>query len=113
VLLVETSHVVKSGSDCAHLYLRLLPALERTILVQIHGIFLPYGYPKRWLQELGMAPNEQYLVAAMLSGDPRWRILYGSAWHERHDPRALERLMHGRERIGGSSLWIERLCGER
>ncbi len=113
VLLVESSHIVKCGSDCVQLYLRLLPALERAFLLQIQGVFLPFGYPPRWLGELGLAWNEQYLIAALLSGDPRWRVLYGSAWHERHDPRGLERLMHGRERIGGSSIWVERLRGTR
>jgi hypothetical protein len=100
---------VKSGSDCVHLYLRLLPALRRNVLVHLHDVFLPDGYPRHWMEELGLAWNEQYLLHALLVENPRWRVLYASRWYESNRPELLVRLMHGRAATGGSSLWMERV----
>lgn len=106
VLFIDSTHTVKAGSDCLHIYLRLLPKLTKRIHVHIHDIFLPWGMPKHWLTDLHIYWTEQYLVLAWLQDNPRTRVLFGSAYHERFNPALLESLMHGRYRAGGSSLWL-------
>ncbi len=51
-LFIDSTHTVKSGSDCLQIYLRLLPALRRDLFVHVHDVFLPFGMPKDWLLDM-------------------------------------------------------------
>ena len=46
VLFIDSSHVVKTGSDVVREYLEILPALPPGVLVHVHDIFLPWDYPR-------------------------------------------------------------------
>lgn len=108
VFFIDSTHTVKTGSDCAHLYLRVLPALTSRLLIHAHDIFLPHGYPRNWLEERAIYWNEQYVLYALLLGNPRLRVLFGSSYLRHHRPEALDAVMHGRAEAGGGSLWFER-----
>jgi hypothetical protein len=105
VLFIDSTHTVKTGGDCVHIYLRLLPALRREVLVHAHDIFLPHGMPRDWLMR-HYYWTEQYLLLALLTDNPRARVLYGSAYHERYNPGPLTELMGGKYGAGGGSLWF-------
>ena len=110
VLFIDSTHAVKVGSDCLHLYLRVLPALRERVLVHVHDFFLPHGTPKSWIDQR-LFWTEQYLVFAYLLGNARTRVIYGSAvnmvWHG----ELMLALMHGRAPAGGGSLWFEQSSG--
>jgi hypothetical protein len=106
VVSIDSTHTVKTGSDCVHIYLRLLPRIERSIYVHAHDIFLPFGVPQPWLLDLQIFWTEQYLVLALLTDNARATVLYGSSYHASFNRDALERLMGGKQ-AGGSSLWFE------
>lgn len=36
ILFIDSTHTVKTGSDCLHIYLRLLPQIKRNIFVHVH-----------------------------------------------------------------------------
>jgi len=106
-LFIDSTHTVKTGSDCLHLYLRVLPFLARRALVHVHDIFLPFGLPRHWLLEKQIFWTEQYLVLALLVGNSRLRVLYGSAYHAHYHAEALRHMMCGRPVGHGGSLWME------
>jgi hypothetical protein len=66
VLFVDTTHTVKVGSDVNFIVLEVLPRLREGVYVHLHDIFLPYEYPKQWLEDFGLYWTEQYLVHAFL-----------------------------------------------
>lgn len=107
LLFIDSTHVVKTGSDCAHLYLRVLPFLEHRLLLHAHDIFLPFGYPREWVEDRSIHWNEQYILYALLLGNPSFRVLFGSNLLRHHRPDELERFMHGRSQARGGSLWFE------
>lgn len=107
LLFIDSTHVVKTGSDCAHLYLRVLPFLRHRLLLHAHDIFLPYGYPRDWVEERSIHWNEQYILYALLLGNPSFRVLFGSNLLRHHRPNELERFMHGRSQARGGSLWFD------
>jgi SAM-dependent methyltransferase/predicted O-methyltransferase YrrM len=107
ILFIDSTHTVKTGSDCLHLYLRLLPRIKRDILVHVHDVFLPFGMPKSWLLERQIFWTEQFLLLALITDNPKVNVLYGSAFHEAYNTNQLWRLMHGRYACGGSSFWFE------
>jgi hypothetical protein len=55
---------------------QVLPALPAGVLVHIHDVFLPRGYPKAWSWR---AYNEQLGVAALLQGGA-YELVFASAF---------------------------------
>lgn len=108
VLFIDSTHTVKIGSDCLHLYLRVLPALRRRLLVHVHDIFLPDGMPQKWARDLHVYWTEQYLLMAYLLDNPKVRTLWGSHYHAAANHAALEAMMPPGVLPGGSSFWFER-----
>jgi hypothetical protein len=109
VLFLDSTHTVKTGSDCLHLYLRILPRLRQQLYVHAHDIFLPDGYPQSWLLEKDLHWTEQYLLLALLEGNPNFRMLFGSRYHHLYHRTELEALMGGKAGTGGGSFWFERI----
>ena len=66
ILFVDTSHTVKCGGDLNYLCLEVVPRLRKGVIIHFHDIFLPKEYPKRWVLDLHIFYNEQYLVQALL-----------------------------------------------
>lgn len=108
VLFIDSTHTVKIGSDCLHLYLRLLPKIKRRIWVHVHDIFLPFGMPADWAQDLHIYWTEQYLLLAFLLDNPKAKLKFGAKYHEHIDRQLLEQtFMRGRATSNGGSLWFE------
>lgn len=107
ILFIDSTHTVKTGSDCLHIYLRLLPKVDKKILVHVHDVFLPFGLPKDWLVEEQKYWTEQYLLLALLIDNPRVRVLFGSNYHRLFNPYRLTALMHMQFGMGGGSFWFE------
>jgi hypothetical protein len=105
-LFIDSTHTVKSGGDCVHLYLRVLPRLDLDLVVHAHDVFLPFGMPREWLLHHQLFWTEQYLLLALLTDNPRVELLFGSAYHAAFNPEPLGRLMGAKFPGGGGSLWF-------
>jgi hypothetical protein len=75
VLFVDTTHTVKLGSDVNFIVLDVLPQLAPGVIVHFHDIFLPYEYPRRWLEDFALFWTEQYLLQAFLAQNREWDVL--------------------------------------
>jgi len=106
ILFIDSTHTVKTGSDCLHIYLRLLPKIKKNIYVHVHDIFLPFGMPKNWLLDHHIYWVEQYLLLAFLIDNPKISVLFGSAYHHAFNPQLLEQFMCGMP-AGGGSFWFK------
>ena len=114
VLFIDTSHVVKFGSEVNWLVLEVLPRLRSGVWVHVHDIYLPYEYPRELLVATGFF-NEQYLLHAFLLGNDEWEILLALSALYRGERERLARLVPSvlERRPGGlwfcpSSFWIRR-----
>ena len=112
ILFIDSTHTVKTGSDCLHIYLRLLPSIQRNIHVHVHDVFLPFGMPKQWLQDNQTFWTEQYLLLALITDNPRARVCYGSAYHHAFNKELLDRMMNNKYPSGGGSFWFEYAADE-
>jgi predicted O-methyltransferase YrrM len=114
ILFIDSSHVLKLGSDVSFLLLDVLPRLSRGVLVHIHDIPTPFEYPPEWYEE-GRAWNEAPAVRAFLIFNRGFEILFFSEYLTRlqraaieaHMPRALRPAT--RETGGAGSLWLRRV----
>jgi predicted O-methyltransferase YrrM len=75
ILFIDSSHAAKAGPDVTWLTLQVLPLLAPGVVVHVHDVFWPHGYPAAWLRER-RDWNESYFLLAFPSGNP----LAGSAW---------------------------------
>lgn len=111
VLFIDSSHVLKIGSDVRYEYLEILPRLNKGVLIHLHDIFLPAEYPKEWVLKEFRFWNEQYLLQAFLTFNDSFRVLWcGSYMHLKH-PDRLEAAFksYRREERWPGSFWIRKI----
>lgn len=108
VLSIDGSHVLMPGTDVDILLNRVLPVLPAGVLVHIHDVFLPEGYPAEWAWR---GYNEQLAVALMLQGCG-YRVLWSSHWvGTRLESRLQGSVLARLPLLPGaheSSLWLEK-----
>lgn len=110
VLFIDSSHLVRSGSDVVYLYLQLLPRLRPGVLVHAHDIFLPFEYPEHVVVEQQWGWGEQYLLHALLMGNRSFEILWPSYYMWRlHGSPVREILSVDKDVPAPSSLWLRKV----
>jgi len=113
LLFIDSTHVVKSGSDTGFLVLEVLPRLAPGVVVHIHDIPLPFEFvnPDVILRE-HMFWNEVALIRAFLMFNETFAVSLASFWMAREQPDVLRRAVPSLGRPGvvpPCSLWIERV----
>jgi len=106
-LFIDSSHVSKHGSDVNRLFFDVLPALQPGVYVHLHDIFIPFEYPREWIEE-GRSWNEAYLLRAFLQFSDSFEIVlmntylehFHEDWFARHMPLCLKNR--------GGSIWLRR-----
>ena len=73
VLAIDSSHVLRAGSDVQYLLFEVIPALNPGVFVHVHDIFHPFEYPADWLAS-GTALNEAYAWRTLLQSNSHMRI---------------------------------------
>jgi Methyltransferase domain len=110
VLFVDTTHTVKVGSEVNYLILEVLPRLRSGVVVHFHDIFLPFEYPRRWVEDLGLYWNEQYLLQAFLAHNASWAVLVAAQALRRTRRLELERILpRDAMQHDAGSFWIRRV----
>lgn len=109
LLFIDSSHVMKCGSDLHHLMFEVPPRLEAGVFVHFHDILYPFRYPQAW-PESGVHWNESYVLRAFLMGNRDWRVRF---WNNfvvaRHRKVLVERIPLALRNAGGS-LYLEKLA---
>jgi predicted O-methyltransferase YrrM len=57
ILFIDSSHVVKIGSDALYILRSVLPLLQPGVIIHFHDIFYPFEYPQEWLKKAGPGMN--------------------------------------------------------
>ena len=63
ILLIDSSHVSKTGSDVNFLVFEVLPRLKSGVWIHFHDIFYPFEYLEEWVKK-GRSWNEAYLLGS-------------------------------------------------
>lgn len=108
ILLIDSTHVSKTGSDVNRLFFEVLPRLRPGVWVHIHDVFYPFEYPRKWIEQ-GRAWNEDYLLRAFLMYSSAFEIAlfntylegFHKDWFRREMPLCLEN--------PGGSIWLRRV----
>lgn len=108
VLFVDTTHTVKVGGDVNRVLLEVLPTLAPGVLVHVHDVFLPYEYPRDFLEKQ-LYWQEQYLLQALLAENPNFKVLFPAYAVVRERPNLIKTLIPRHEGpVGPGAFWIRR-----
>ena len=107
ILFIDSTHTVKHDSDCIHIYLRMLPAIDATVYVHAHDIRLPKPLSVEMMRDSQIYWTEQYLLYAYLLGNARCEVLFSSTYMLQTYPAELTQFMRGSAVAGGGSLWFK------
>ena len=110
ILFIDSSHVLKIGSDVQYEYLEILPRLRKGVLVHSHDIFLPSEYPKEWVIKNRIFWTEQYLLQAFMAFNDSFEVVLAASYvHARH-PEWLESAFssYSRDNRWPGSFWMRR-----
>lgn len=106
ILFVDSTHVVKTGSDVNTIVFQILPSLKPGVFIHFHDIHYPFEYPKKWVLE-GRNWNETYFLKAFLMYNSTFEIkLFNTYLHALHSdvfktmPLCYENC--------GSSIWLQK-----
>ena len=112
ILFIDSSHVIKPQGDVVFLYLTVLPMIAPGVLVHVHDIFTPRDYFPDWVLHDRRLWDEQYLLEAFLSFNPKFKIIGALNWlwhnHREETHRAFPILAETPDDDPGS-FWFQRI----
>jgi predicted O-methyltransferase YrrM len=106
-LFIDSSHVVKCGSDLQFLMFEILPRLRSGVIVHFHDVFYPFDYPSEWPME-GRYWNENYFLRAFLSYNYSWSIRFFNSYVHFMFSDLIKEKMPLCVKNPGGSLYIQR-----
>jgi predicted O-methyltransferase YrrM len=83
ILFIDSSHVVKIGSDVQFIFEDILPSLEKGVIIHVHDIIWPFEYHETWLKSK-IYWNEAYFLRGLLSNSDRYEIIWFGSYFEKY-----------------------------
>jgi hypothetical protein len=107
ILFIDSTHVMKTGSDVCFELFEILPRLAPGVIVHIHDIQYPFEYPEVWIFDKKRSWNEIYAVRAFLSFNTRFRVIGFNNYLGRFHKAKLEAAYGAEVRNSGGGLWMQ------
>jgi len=106
ILFIDSTHVVKTGSDVNYILFEILPRLKSGVFIHFHDVFYPFEYPREWVFK-GWNWNEDYFLRAFLMYNNGFEIKLFSEYLHKHHGEIFEKMPLCYKNHGGN-LWIEK-----
>lgn len=108
VLFLDTTHIVKTGSDVVYELFEVLPRLRPGVIVHFHDAFWPFEYPVEWVMRRNYSWNELYMLRAFLMGNHDWEIVLFNDYFAKIARDLIERDAPEVLANPGGGLWLRR-----
>lgn len=105
ILLIDSTHVSRVGSDVNMLLFEVLPSLQKGVYIHVHDIFYPFEYPANWVYE-GRAWNEAYLLRAFLQYNDVFKIVLFKHYLHLYFERIFAEKMPLHLNNSGGNIWL-------
>jgi predicted O-methyltransferase YrrM len=76
ILFIDSTHVVKTGSDVVYELTEVLPRLKPGVLIHFHDIFYPFEYSYQWVVEQNRSWNEIYALRNFLAFNNAFKVVF-------------------------------------
>jgi hypothetical protein len=107
-LFVDSTHVLKTGSDVCHELFEILPKLASGVIVHFHDMFHAFEYPDQWIFGENRSWNELYAMRAFLMYNAEFEILFFSDFFTQTCRETIERDLPLMLKNPGANLWLRR-----
>lgn len=109
ILFIDSSHVLKVGSDVNYIVSEVLPSLRVGVYVHVHDVFYPFEYPRECF-EAGWYWTEAYVLRAFLAFNSAFEIVLFNTFLEHFHRERFEGQMPLCLKNEGGSIWIRRIA---
>jgi Methyltransferase domain len=106
ILFIDSTHIVKTGSDVVYELFEVLPRLRSGVVVHFHDVFYPFEYPWEWVVDRNYSWNELYVLRAFLVGNRDWEILFFNDYFVRTERDRVARDAPEILTNPGGGLWL-------
>lgn len=110
ILFIDSTHVLKTGSDVHYELFQLLPRVKPGVIVHFHDCPWPFEYPEFWVKERNYSWNEAYALRAFLTFNERFEVLFWASLLKARAQRALTAAAPHFTGNPGSSIWLRRVA---
>lgn len=108
VLFIDSTHVLRTGSDVCYELFEILPRLAGGVAVHLQDVFWPFEYPASWILDDNRSWNEVYAIRAFLTHNDLWEILFFNDYFARFERERVQRSLPRFVQIPGAALWLQR-----
>ena len=109
ILFIDSTHVLKTGSDVHYELFHILPTLRKGVIVHFHDIQFPFEYPDQWIFRNNHSWNEIYALRAFLMYNTNFRIRFWGSCFAKVRTKTVSEVFPLFLKNPGGSLWIERI----
>jgi predicted O-methyltransferase YrrM len=109
ILFIDSSHVLKTGSDVHYELFHILPALRSGVFIHIHDVPYPFEYNDVFIKERNYSWNEAYAVRAFVMHNNAYEIVLWSNLLALKYRDVIKNTFPIFLRNTGSSLWLRKL----
>jgi hypothetical protein len=108
ILVIDSSHVMKTGSDVHRELFEILPVLDKNVLIHFHDIGYPFEYPDEWLFQRRYSWNEVYALRAFLMHNAEYRVEFMSSMFTRMARELIDETFPTFGEHANASLWLRK-----
>jgi len=109
-LFIDSTHLMKTGSDVCHELFNILPALKPGVFIHFHDIFWPFEYGPNWVIKENRSWNEIYGLRAFLMYNKSFEIVFFNDYFVRNFRSILEQEYPVFLKNTGGSIWLRKLA---
>ncbi|QYK40370.1 MAG: class I SAM-dependent methyltransferase [Paracoccaceae bacterium] len=106
-LFIDSTHVVKTGSDVCFEMFEILPRLKPGVVVHVHDIHHPFEYPDAWIFEKRRSWNEVYILRAFLMYNHRFPVTAFNNYFLTRYRKDVEEAYGEPVMNAGGSIWMQ------
>ncbi len=108
ILFIDSTHVMKTGSDVHFEFFSLMPRLRSGVIVHFHDIGYLFEYPNKWIYDFNYSWNEAYVLRAFLMYNTEFEIIFWHSLLRDHFTVDMNTELPVVSKNNGSSIWLRR-----
>ena len=109
ILFIDSTHVLKTGSDVHYELFSILPALKPGVLIHFHDVQYPFEYPDEWLFETKYSWNEIYALRAFLMYNEVYRVDFMNNMFHIMGQKEIKDTLPSFNLDPGASIWVRKI----
>jgi predicted O-methyltransferase YrrM len=106
ILFIDSTHVLKTGSDVHYELFHIMPVLRPGVIVHVHDCRYPFEYPKAFIFEYNRSWNEAYALRAFLMWNSRFEVIFWNSMFGQFRPSMVRETFPEMARNPGGAIWL-------